>query len=302
MRGEVNGAPPGSPHINSSSSATEGRASSNGSAEEKRSAAALVGGIQLLLSGTDSNSVNSNGLSPKHAKPVPKPRKKIPSKTSSSVSEISQIEVADSPRRSSNPESQIRSCWTSQISDSRTDLASESEEVVHSEVSTDIRTGQVSDIRTSQLSASGNRTSQLSGNRTSQVSDIRTSQLSGTRTSQVSDIRSRWEAGNIGKNARSNSDTSSLKKAPVGHSTANKITSSDNQQSSMSQNLINLRLRANSNASESGFDEPETRLNGRAWSVGSNCSSGSPSPSHTKPGAPMADKRPKKRWRLGSSR
>lgn len=80
------------------------------------------------------------------------------------------------------------------------------------------------------------------------------------------------------------------------HVTGNKITTSDDvdNQTSMSNNIAKLRLRANS------IDEAEAGLRGRAWSIGSNLdtigkeertwsigSAGITSPSHAKNGAPM---------------
>ena len=297
LSGEIDGTFPGSPLINGSSSEGGVSSTETSTTEGRRLAAALPGAVQLLPNGASGGGVNSNALSPVH-RPVPKPRKLRQSRPSSSNSESGthQIEAVDT---TPNPNQSENGSKTRKISHHYCEIGMIQD-------TENNRTGQTSDIRTTQVEDSSRRDSisetktrkvsdikasfMSTDIRTGQVSDIRTSQISGIRTSQVSDIRSRWESGNIGGNVKSSTETNSLKKAPASRVTANSITNSgdvDSNQSSMSQNLVNLRFRANSNASESGLDETETGLESRAWSIGSNCSSGSPSPSHTKPGAPM---------------
>lgn len=110
--------------------------------------------------------------------------------------------------------------------------------------------------------------------------------------SHVTDIRSLWENGQTENVSREsprhlNGASNGVSKNGAGHVTnyyvpGNKIdTGGAIDKSSMLQNIVNLRIRANSiNETD---ESSEVGLNGRTFSVGSNCSSGSPSPSHAAP-------------------
>ena len=244
--------------------------------DEMRQGSHLVGGVKLLPNGSA-----GDPLPPKLRpvpKPRPRPRKSDPMENRELSAEIKSVSNGSNHTHSSEADDINVMSGTSRVTTERECHVTE-------------RTGHVTAEEASHVTG-----------RTSRVTE------SDVRTSHVTDIRSLWE--NEGQHQHINGSSRHISKEAVshdqpGHTTshvtirskiaASSGTADNTNRSSMIQNILNLRIRANS-LDKGGEVSSENGLE-RTRSVGSNCSSGSPSPSHK---APMADKRLKRRHTQGS--
>lgn len=229
----------------------------------------LVGGVQLLPQGA-----SATPTSPK-LRPVPKPRKPKPRKLEPSARNGTMSWDLDDRRDvpKSAPYYMHQSNGSSKESSekvSRSGSAPDTSEV--------IRTSHVTDIRSLW---ENKQTNSPRGHNPSPQHRGSSPSPQHKGVSSSSNV-----AGGKGKEVpnRPGHVTNHVTNHYVPGKERNSRNSGAFDESSMLQNLINLRIRANS---VDGEETEETGLDSRKWSVGSNCSSGTPSPSHA---APMVSK------------